>query len=53
MNQRRFSSGWDEARVKDVITHYESKPEEEADAEDEAAFETAVQTVMEIPTALA
>ena len=52
MKQSKFPPGWDEARVKDVIAHYESQTEEEAVAEDEAAFEIAGQTVMEIPTEL-
>jgi hypothetical protein len=30
--------GWDEARVRDVIEHHENQTEEEAVAEDEAAF---------------
>jgi type II secretory pathway component PulC len=36
--------------VKRVLAHYESQSEEEAVAEDEAAFETLGQTVMEVPT---
>ena len=52
MKQSRFPTGWDEKRVKEVLTHYESQTEEEAVAEDEAAFEAAGQTVMEIPTDL-
>ena len=52
MKQSKFPPGWDEKRVKEVLTHYESQTEEEAVAEDEAAFEAAGQTVMEIPTEL-
>lgn len=52
MKQSKFPPGWDETRVKEVIAHYESQTEEEAVAEDEAAFEIAGQTVMEIPTEL-
>jgi hypothetical protein len=52
MKQSRFPPGWDEKRVNDVLAHYESQTEEEAVAEDEAAFEAAGQTVMEIPTEL-
>lgn len=33
-----FPSGWDEARVRDVIEHYKNQTEEEAVAEDEAAL---------------
>jgi hypothetical protein len=36
--------------VRRVLAYYESQSEEEAVAEDEAAFETAGQTVMEVPT---
>ena len=35
-----------------MIEHYESQDEDEAVAEDEAAFEQTGQTVMEIPTDL-
>ena len=35
----RFPPGWDEARVRDLIEHYESQTEDEAVAEDEAACE--------------
>ncbi len=52
MNQNKFPNGWDPARVKQLLTHYEEQNEEEAVAEDEAAFEDRTQTVMEIPTAL-
>ncbi len=48
----RFPPGWDEARVRRVLEHYEEQTESEALAEDEAAFEKPTQTVMEIPTAL-
>ena len=52
MKQSKFPPGWDEKRVNEVLAHYESQTEEEAVAEDEAAFETVGQTVMEIPTEL-
>lgn len=52
MNQTRFPSGWDEERVRKVLAHYERQTEEEATAEDEAAFEDPDQTVMEVPNAL-
>ena len=38
MKQSEFPLGWDEKRVKETLTHYESQTEEEAVAEDEAAF---------------
>jgi len=52
MNQTRFPPGWDEERVRKVLAHYEKQTEEEATAEDEAAFEDPDQTVMEVPNTL-
>lgn len=48
----RFPPGWDEARVQAVIAHYDAQTEDEALAEDEAAFEDTSQTVMVIPNDL-
>jgi len=39
MKQSRFPKGWDEDRVKRVLDHYENQTEDEAVAEDEAAWE--------------
>lgn len=47
-----FPEGWDESRVKRVIDHYESQTEEEAVAEDEAAYEQQGETLMEVPDEL-
>ncbi|HSL85192.1 MAG TPA: hypothetical protein VLF66_20655 [Thermoanaerobaculia bacterium] len=47
--ETRFPLGWDEQRVREVIEHYESQSEEEAVAEDEAAFESTHETMMAIP----
>jgi hypothetical protein len=52
MKQSRFPQGWDEERVRRVLAHYEEQSEDEAVAEDEAAFEEPSQTVMEVPTVL-
>ena len=52
MKHKAFPAGWDEERVARVLKHYESQTEEEAVAEDEAAFETDGQTMMEVPTEL-
>ena len=52
MSQTRFPPGWDEKRVRKVLAHYEEQTEDEAVAEDEAAFESQDQTVMEIPNEL-
>ena len=52
MAQSRFPPGWDEERVRKVLAHYETQSEDEAVAEDEAAFETPGQTLMEVPSDL-
>jgi len=39
MRRHRFPPGWDEERVRKVLAHYEEQTEDEAVAEDEAAFE--------------
>jgi hypothetical protein len=52
MTQCKFPPGWNEKRVKNVLSHYVSQTEEEAVVEDESAFEAAGQTIMEIPTEL-
>src|SRR5512139_669255 len=52
MTQSKFPRGWDEERVRRVLAHYDEQTEEEALAEDEAAFEDRAQTVMEVPNEL-
>ncbi len=52
MTQNKFPPGWDEARVQSVIAHYEQQTEDEAVAEDEAAFQDEGSTLMAIPTEL-
>lgn len=52
MSKPEFPAGWDEDRVRRVLAHYESQGEEEAVAEDEAAYEDRSQTLMEIPNDL-
>jgi len=52
MKKTGFPPGWDEERVRKVLAHYESQSEEEAVAEDEAAYEDPKQTVIEIPNEL-
>ncbi len=51
-NQSKYPPGWDEERVRRVISHYEEQAEEEAVAEDEAAFEDKSLAVMEVPKQL-
>jgi hypothetical protein len=48
-NQNRFPPGWDENRVRGVIKHYDSLTEDEAIAEDDAAFAQSSNAAMEIP----
>ena len=52
MRQTRFPPGWDEDRVRRVLEHYEHQSEEEAVAEDEAAYESTTHTAMEVPVEL-
>ena len=49
VKQSKFPPRWDEKRVERVLAHYESQTQEEAVAEDEAAYEDPGQTFMEIP----
>lgn len=49
MIKQAFPPGWDEARVRRVIEHYESQTDPEAVAEDEAAIEAKYTTTMEVP----
>ena len=52
MKQAKYPDGWDEARVKRVLAHYEQQSDEEAVAEDEAAYESTTHTAIEIPVDL-
>ena len=52
MSQSRYPDGWDEARVRRVLEHYESQSPDEAFAEDEATYESTTHTAMEIPIEL-
>jgi hypothetical protein len=52
MKRNRFPAGWNEARVRRVLEHYEGQTEDEAVAEDEAAFQLRGQTVMVVPNRL-
>lgn len=52
MKKSKFPPGWNEKRVLDVLSYYEKQTEEEAIAEDEAAYENASYTVMEVPKEL-
>ena len=52
MKQSKFPAGWDEQRVRRVLAHYESQTDEEAVAEDEAAYEAPDQAMVEVPREL-
>ena len=52
MTNKHFPAGWDEERVRRVLAHYEMQADDEAVAEDEAAFREEARTVIEVPVEL-
>ena len=52
MNQVKYPAGWDAERVRRVLEYYETQSDEEAVAEDEAAYEATTHTAMEVPVEL-
>ena len=52
MSKQKFPPGWDEARVRSLIAHYDQMDDDELTAEDEAALQAEGQTLMMIPTEL-
>jgi hypothetical protein len=52
MKHSKCPTGWDEQKVRRVLKHYERQTEEEAVAEDEAAYEDSTQAIMEVPKEL-
>lgn len=52
MVQNRFPEGWDEQRVRRVLEHYEHQTEDEAVAEDEAAYEDRTESLVQVPVEL-
>jgi len=52
MKQQHYPAGWNEVRVRKLLLHYETQTEDEAMAEDEAAFRRRDQTVMVVPKTL-
>ncbi len=52
MRKRRLPRGWTKARVRRVVEHYEQQNEDEAVAEDEAAYKSTTSTAMKIPVKL-
>ena len=49
MKTTKYPRGWDEARVRRVIEHYESRTDEDAAVEIESGL---TRTTMEVPTPL-
>ncbi len=52
MSLNKFPEGWDEARVRKVLDHYEQQSEEEAVAEDEAGYEDRTESLVFVPVEL-
>ena len=52
MSKSKLPKNWDEARVKEVLTHYERQSDEEATAEDEGAYNATTYTSMDVPVDL-
>ena len=52
MKTKRFPAGWDEERVRRVLSHYEQQTDKQAADEDEAAFKGKRQTVVQVPVEL-
>jgi hypothetical protein len=52
MKKQHFPPGWDQDRVQKLLEHYENQTEEEAVAEDEAAYAQRGLTMVEVPNAL-
>jgi hypothetical protein len=52
MSQSKYPAGWDEDRVRRVLEHYETRTDEEAVAEDEAADEATTHAAMGVPIEL-
>jgi hypothetical protein len=52
MKASKYPFGWDEERVRRVLEHYEAQSDEEAVAEDEAAYEATTGTMMQVPVDL-
>ena len=52
MTGSEYPPGWDEERVRRLLEHYEAQSDEEAVAEDEAAYEAPTHTAMDVPVEL-
>ncbi len=52
MRNKHFPPGWNEKRVRRVLSHYEKQTDEQAAAEDDAAFKSRKRAVIEVPVEL-
>ena len=52
MKPNKFPPGWNVEKVRRIIALYERQSEEEAVAEDEAAYEKPGQSMIEVPSEL-
>jgi hypothetical protein len=52
MTESTFPPGWNEDRVRRVLEQYESQSDDQAVAEDEAAYDSTTHAVMEVPIEL-
>jgi hypothetical protein len=51
-SRNRFPKGWDERKVRELAAFYENQSDEEAAAEDDAAYSNARVTMMAVPVEL-
>lgn len=52
MTNKHFPTGWNEERVRRVLSHYEKQTDMEAAAEDEVAFKGKRRAVVQVPVEL-
>ncbi len=52
MKKQRFPLGWDEERIRQVLSHYEKQREEQAASEDEGTLKRNGRTLVEVPSEL-
>jgi hypothetical protein len=52
LSDTKYPPGWDAERVRRVLEHYETQSDDEAVAEDEAAYESTTETMISLPVEL-
>jgi len=52
VSERNYPPGWDAERVREVLERYEKQTDDEAMAEDEAAYEDPRHAMMSVPIEL-